>query len=93
MKELMDKYEAKKVTSPKLALWLYKAPRKVMRLTRNWVMKNMPEKDAIEMAIYSQRKAIDVKKNKEVLHFEPRYSVEKGVELTKEWLKQTDLYD
>ena len=93
MNELMDKYEAKKVASPKLALWLYKAPRKVMRLTRNWVMKNLPEKDAIEMAIYSQKKAIDVKKNKEVLHFEPRYSVEKGVELTKEWLKQTDLYD
>lgn len=92
MKELMDKYEAKKVTSPKLALWLYKAPRKVMRLTRNWVMKNLPEKGAEEMAIYSQTKAIDVTKNKEVLHFEQRYSLEDGMRLTNEWMKQTDLY-
>ena len=92
MKELMDKYEAKKASSPKMALWMYKAPRKIMRLTRNWVMKNLPEKGAEEMAIYSQTKAIDVKKNKEVLHFEPRYTVEKGMALTKDWLGQTDLY-
>ena len=92
MKELMDMYEAKKVSSPKLALWLYKAPRKVMRLTRNLVMKNLPEKGAEEIAIYSQTKAIDIVKNKEVLHFEPRYSLEDGMRLTNEWMKQTDLY-
>ena len=92
MKELMGKYDSKKETSPTLALWLYKAPRKVMRLTRNLVMKNLPEKGAEEIAIYSQTKAIDIVKNKEVLHFEPRYSVEDGMRLTNEWMKQTDLY-
>lgn len=93
MAKLMAKYEEKKATSPKMALWLYKAPRKVLRHTRDIIMWHIAEKDAIEMAIYSQTKAIDVTKNKEVLHFEPRYSVEKGMELTKEWMKQTDLYN
>lgn len=92
MAKLMTKYETKAVTSPKIALWLYKAPRKVLRHTRDMIMWHIAEKDAIEMAIYSQTKAIDVKKNKEVLHFEPRYSVAKGMELTQEWLKQTDVF-
>lgn len=90
---LMDKYKAKRKTSPRLALWLYKAPRKVLRLTRNVVMKNLPEKDAVEMAIYSQTSSIDVLKNKKVLGFQPRYSVEKGMEITCEWLKWSDLID
>lgn len=85
MKTLMDKYEALKPTSPNVALWLYKAPRKVLRLTRNIVIYRLPEKDAAEMAIYSQTKPIDVKKNREVLHFKPRYSVAKGMAITKEW--------
>lgn len=89
---LMDKYEALASTSPKLALWRYKAPRKVLRLTRNVVMKNLPEKGASEMAIYSQSVPISVQKNKEVLGFQPRYSVEKGMEITCEWLRWSDLY-
>lgn len=89
---LMDKYEALAPTSPKLALWRYKAPRKVLRLTRNVVMKNLPEKSATEMAIYSQSAPINVQKNKEVLGFQPRYSVEKGMEITCEWLKWSDVY-
>ena len=93
MAKLMTKYETKAVTSPKIALWLYKAPRKVLRHIRDIVMWHIAEKDAIEMAIYSQTKAIDVKKNKEVLHFVPRYSVAKGMELTEEWLKQTDVFE
>ena len=92
MAKLITKYETKAVTSPKVALWLYKAPRKVLRHTRDIVMWHIAEKDAIEMAIYSQTKAIDVKKNKEVLHFVPRYTVAKGMELTEEWLKQTDVF-
>lgn len=88
---LMDKYEAKSVTSPRMALWVYKAPRKVLRLTRNLVMRNLPEKGPIEMAIYSQSVPINVQKNKEVLGFEPRYSVEKGMEITCEWLKWSDV--
>lgn len=89
---LMDKYEAKRKTSPRLALWLYKAPRKIIRLTRNMVMKNLPEKDAVEMAIYSQTTPVNVQKNKELLGFEPRYSIEKGMEITCDWLKFSDLY-
>jgi hypothetical protein len=88
---LMDKYEAKRSTSPRLALWLYKAPRKVLRLIRKVVMKNLPEKNATEMAIYSQSAPINVQKNNEVLGFQPRYSVEKGMEITCEWLKWSDL--
>lgn len=88
---LMNKYEALAQTSPMLALWIYKAPRKVLRLTRNVVMKNLPEKNATEMAIYSQYSPINVQKNREVLGFQPRYSIEKGMEITCEWLKWSDL--
>ena len=87
----MNKYEALAQTSPKLALWKYKAPRKVLRLTRNLVMRNLPEKDATEMAIYSQYSPINVQKNKEMLGFQPRYSIEKGMEITSEWLNWSDL--
>ena len=90
---LMDKYEAMRPTSPRMALWLYKAPRKVLRHTRNLVMWHIAEKGAVEMAIYSQQKAIEVTKNRKVLHFEPRYSVAKGMELTKQWLSQTDKFE
>ncbi|MBQ6770713.1 MAG: NAD-dependent epimerase/dehydratase family protein [Bacteroidales bacterium] len=93
MVKLMDRYEAMKPTSPKKALWLYKAPRKLLRLTRNVVMKNLPEKDATEMAIYSQTKPIDVQKNKEILGFTPRYSVKEGMKQTLQWMRLSDLYD
>lgn len=93
MAKLMAKYDAKAVTSPKIALWLYKAPRKILRHTRDIVMWHIAEKGAIEMAIYSQKKPIDVTKNYEVLHFVPRYTVTKGMELTREWLKQTDVFE
>lgn len=93
MAVLMNKYETKKATSPKLALWLYKAPRKVLRHTRDIVIWHIAEKDAIEMAIYSQKKPIDVTKNSEVLHFIPRYNVEQGMNHVRVWLKQTDMYD
>lgn len=93
MKKLMDKYETLKPTSPRIALWIYKAPRKVLRHLRNVVMWHIAEKGAVEMAIYSQTTSINVDKNKEVLNFIPRYTVAKGMQLTQEWLKQTDLYD
>jgi nucleoside-diphosphate-sugar epimerase len=93
MKKLMDKYETLKPTSPRIALWIYKAPRKVLRHLRNMVMWHIAEKDAVEMAIYSQTSSINVDKNKEVLNFIPRYTVAKGMQLTQEWLRQTDLYD
>ena len=88
---LMEKYEVLAPTSPKMALWRYKAPRKVLRLTRNVVMKNLPEKNATEMAIYSQTNPINVQKNKEVLGYQPRYSVEEGMEITCEWLRWSDI--
>ena len=90
---LMDKYNELSKTSPTLALWIYKAPRKVLRLTRKAIMKNLPEKGASEMAIYSQSSQINVQKNKDLLNFKPRYTVEKGMEITCEWLKWSDLYN
>lgn len=91
MKSLMDKYEALKPTAPKRALWQYKAPRKVLRLTLKQIVKKLPEMNATSMAIYSQYSKIDVSKNREVLGFTPRYSVAKGMEETCEWLKWSDL--
>lgn len=91
MKSLMDKYEALAPTSPKKALWLYKAPRKVLRLTLKRIMKRLPEIPATSMAIYSQFSQIDVTKNRELLGFTPRYSVKNGMEITCDWLKWSDL--
>lgn len=88
---LMDKYEAMEKTSPKLALWIYKAPRKVLRLIRNVVKKNLPEKGDAEMAIYNQTTPINIQKNMDLLGLKLRYSVEKGMEITCEWLKWSDL--
>ena len=88
---LMNKYEALAQTSPILALWIYKAPRKVLRLARKLVMYHLPEKEATEVAIYCQYSPINVKKNREVLDFQPRYSVEKGMKVTCDWLKWSDL--
>lgn len=91
MKSLMDKYDALAPTSPKRAKWQYKAPRKVLRLTLKQIMKKLPEMDATSMAIYSQQSSIDVRKNKELLGYIPRYSVEKGMRITCDWLRWSDL--
>lgn len=91
MKSLMDKYKALAPTSPKRAKWLYKAPRKVLRLTLKQIMKHYPEMDAVSMAIYSQQSQIDVRKNRELLGFVPRYSVERGMKITCDWLRWSDL--
>lgn len=92
MKSLMDKYEALKPTAPGRALWQYKAPRKILRLTLKQIMKRLPEIPATDMAIYSQHSQIDVSKNREVLGFVPRYSVKEGMEKTCEWLRWSDIY-
>ena len=91
MKALMDKYEALAPTSPKLAKWQYKAPRKILRLILKQVLKGLPEMDATTMAIYSQQSQIDVRKNQELLGFVPRYSVEQGMRITCDWLRWSDL--
>ena len=91
MKSLMDKYEALAPTSPKRALWQYKAPRKVLRLTLKQIMKRLPEMEASDMAIYSQHSKIDVSKNRELLGFSPRFSVEEGMRITCDWLRWSDL--
>lgn len=90
---LLNKYDALEDSSPRLALWLYKAPRKVLRHIRNIVMWHVAEKDVVEKAIYCQSQQINTDKNKEVLHYTPRYSVADGMALVKEWLKQSDLCD
>ena len=91
MDKLMDKYNALASTSPTRARWQYKAPRKVLRLTLKQIMKRLPEMDASSFAIYSQHSQIDVRKNRELLHFIPRYSVEKGMQITCDWLRWSDL--
>ena len=91
MKYLMDKYESLKKTSPKKAKWVYKAPRKLLRLTLKIIMKHLPEMDPVNMAIYSQRAVIDVRKNRELLGFKPHYSVKEGMEITCDWLCWSDL--
>ena len=92
MKSLMDKYKALKTSSPKYAKWRYKAPRKVLRLTLKQVMKNYPEMDTTSMAIYSQQSQINVRKSRELLGFVPRYSVDRGMMITCDWLRWSDLY-
>ena len=91
MKSLMDKYEALAPTAPKRALWQYKAPRKLLRLTLKQIMKRLPEMEASDMAIYSQHSKIDVSKNRELLGFSPRFSVEEGMRITCDWLRWSDL--
>ena len=91
MKFLMDKYESLKKTSPKKAKWMYKAPRKVLRLARKQITKHLPEMDPVNMAIYSQQTVMDVRKNRELLGFKPRYSVEEGMKITCDWLRWSDL--
>ena len=91
MKYLMDKYESMKKTSPKKAKWMYKAPRKVLRLARKQITKHLPEMNPVNMAIYSQQTVIDVRKNRELLGFKPRYSVEEGMKITCDWLRWSDL--
>ena len=92
MKSLMDKYEALAPTSPKRALWQYKAPRKVLRLTLKQIKKHLPEMDDSSFAIYSQYSKIDATKNRELLGFIPRYSVEQGMKITCDWLRWSDMY-
>ncbi|MBR3387217.1 MAG: NAD-dependent epimerase/dehydratase family protein [Bacteroidales bacterium] len=91
MASLMDKYNALAPTSPTRAKWQYKAPRKVLRLTLKQIMKKLPEMDASSMAIYAQQSQIDVSKNRELLGFVPRYSVERGMKITCDWLRWSDL--
>ena len=92
MKSLMDKYNALAPFSPKRAKWQFKAPRKVLRLILKQIMKKLPEMNATSMAIYSQQSQIDVRKNRELLGFVPRYSVEQGMKITCDWLRWSDLY-
>lgn len=91
MKFLMDKYEALAPEAPKRALWIYKAPRKILRLTLKQIMKRLPEVPASSMAIYSQTSMIDVTKNHDLLGFNPRYSVKEGMKVTCDWLKWNDM--
>ena len=92
MKSLMDKYEALAPKSPKLALWIYKAPRKVLRLSLRRILKRLPEMSASSMAIYSQYSQIDIRKNQELLGFTPRYSVKQAMKITCDWLRWSDIY-
>ena len=39
----------------------------------------------------SQQTVMDVRKNRELLGFKPRYSVEEGMKITCDWLRWSDL--
>ena len=85
----IDKIEK---TNPMKAKLLYRMPRRLLRAIRNVVTYRLPIMDATQMAIYCQNKAIDAKKNFDLLDFVPRYSVKKGQEITINWLSFSDLY-
>lgn len=89
---LCRKIEETEKTNPKKAKFLYRLPRKLFRKLRNVVTYRLPVMDPSQMAIYSQFKAIDVRKNQTVLGFEPRYTVKQGQEITKQWFSWSDLY-
>ena len=88
---LWTKVKATEPTHPTKARLLYRAPRKALRMIQKQIIKRLPEINATEKAIYSQFAPINVQKNKEVLEFQPRYFVEKGMGITCEWLKWGDL--
>ena len=88
---LWEKVKATEPTDPKKAKFLYRMPRKVLRTLHKQLAKQLPEMLPSQMAIYDQFFVIDTKKNKDLLGFEPRFSVEQGMEITCEWLKWSDL--
>lgn len=91
--QLVKKIDAEEMAgNAKKAKLLYRLPRKLLRQVRNIVTYRLPVMAPAQMAIYNQHKAIDVRKNKEVLGFEPRYTVKQGQEITKQWLSWSDLY-
>ena len=89
---LCRKIEETEKMNPKKAKLLYRMPRKLFRKLRNVVTYRLPVMEPAQMAIYSQSKAIDVRKNQSVLGFKPRYTVKQGQEITKNWLHFSDLY-
>lgn len=91
--KLVKNIEAEeKAGNTKKAKLLYRLPRKLFRQVRNVVTYRLPVMAPDQIAIYNQQKAIDVRKNKDVLGFEPRYTVKQGQEITKQWLSWSDLY-
>jgi len=72
--------------NPTLAKWGYRAPRKLLKMGLIWVQKRLPEKSPAEMAIYNYIGFIDILKVKNLLGYNPRFSVKSGMEKTQEWL-------
>lgn len=89
--DLWKKVKATEPSDPKKAKILYRMPRKMLRTFHKQLAKRLPEMLPSQMAIYNQFFVIDTKKNKELLGFEPRFSVKQGMEITCEWLKWSDL--
>lgn len=92
MDRMWEKVVKTKERAPFISKWLYRAPRKIVKSMWRFCSRYTPEKEAAEVAIYSQKKMIDVKKNVELLGFKPRYSVEKGMKVTGDWLLWSDLF-
>ncbi len=89
--DLWKKVKATEPSDPKKAKILYRMPRKMLRTLHKQLAKRLPVMLPSQMAIYNQFFVIDTKKNKELLGFEPRFSVKQGMEKTCEWLRWSDL--
>lgn len=90
--KLVKKIDATEPKNPLKAKLFYRMPRKLFRQIRKIVEYRLPEMAPDQMAIYSQSKAIDVSKNKDILEFKPRYTVKQGQEITLNWLRFSDIY-
>ncbi len=91
--DMWDKVIVIEQTRPFYSKWVLRAPRKLFKILLNLVLKRLPEKSKSEMAIYNFQGFIDITKTKELLEYKPRYSIEKGMARTKEWLEdQNFLY-
>ena len=89
--DLWKKVKATEPSDPKKAKILYRMPRKMLRTFHKQLAKRLPVMLPSQMAIYNQFFVIDTQKNKELLGFEPRFSVKQGMEKTCEWLRWSDL--
>lgn len=89
---LVARIESTEPAHPLKAKLLYRMPRKLFRQVRKLVSYRLPEMAPGQKAIYAQYKAINVDNNKQLLNFEPRYTLQQGQEITLNWLRMSDLY-
>lgn len=92
MDRMWNKVLKTKDNQPFISKWFYRAPRKIVKSLWRYFSRCTPEKDAVEVAIYSQNSMIDTNKNVELLGFKPRYPIEEGMKATENWILWSDLF-